>query len=128
MLKEICEQPKALRDTLHSRCKDGVLAFPAQIENLLVHCKHLLITGCGTAYHAAMVASYVIEQVAGLPVEVLVASELRYRRHIQKEGEVCLLISQSGENRRYHSIPQALEGAWDSDHCPDQCGGLYAQP
>ncbi len=97
MLKEICEQPKALRDTLRSRCKDGVLAFPAQIENLLAHCKNLLITGCGTAYHAAMVASYVIEQVAGLPVEVLVASELRYRRHIQKEGEVCLLISQSGE-------------------------------
>ena len=97
MLKEICEQPKALRDTLRARYKDGSLSFPVQIENLLENCKHLLITGCGTAYHAAMVASYVIEQVAGLPVEVLVASELRYRPHIRKEGEVCLLISQSGE-------------------------------
>lgn len=97
MLKEICEQPKALRDTLRARYKDGSLSFPVQIENLLENCKHLLITGCGTAYHAAMVASYVIEQVAGLPVEVLVASELRYRPLIRKEGEVCLLISQSGE-------------------------------
>lgn len=97
MLKEICEQPKALHDTLRNRCKNGQLVFDAKIENLLVNAKHLLISGCGTAYHAAMVASYVIEQVAGIPVEVMVASELRYRPLIRKEGEVCILISQSGE-------------------------------
>ncbi|WP_332448445.1 glutamine--fructose-6-phosphate transaminase (isomerizing) [Sphaerochaeta sp.] len=97
MLKEICEQPKALRDTLRSRLKDGNVSFPTQVETLLKGASHLLITGCGTAYHAGMVASYVIEQVAGVPVEVTVASELRYRVHIRKEGEVCILISQSGE-------------------------------
>ena len=97
MLKEICEQPKALRDTLRTRYKEDVLAFPEGVETLLKGAKHLLITGCGTAYHAGMVASYVIEQVASIPVEVVVASELRYRPHVKKEGEVCLLISQSGE-------------------------------
>nr|WP_321299243.1 glutamine--fructose-6-phosphate transaminase (isomerizing) [uncultured Sphaerochaeta sp.] len=97
MLKEICEQPKALRDTLRTRYKEDVLAFPEGVETLLKGAKHLLITGCGTAYHAGMVASYVVEQVASIPVEVVVASELRYRPHVKKEGEVCLLISQSGE-------------------------------
>lgn len=127
MLKEICEQPKALRDTLRARYKDGSLSFPVQIENLLENCKHLLITGCGTAYHAAMVASYVIEQVAGLPVEVLVASELRYRPHIRKEGEVCLLNQPERRNRRYHCISSFVEGAGYSDDRPDECSGLYAQ-
>ncbi len=97
MLKEICEQPKALKDTLRTRYKEDALAFPEGVETLLKGAKHLLITGCGTAYHAGMVASYVIEQVASIPVEVVVASELRYRPHVKKEGEVCLLISQSGE-------------------------------
>ncbi|MEA4861509.1 MAG: glutamine--fructose-6-phosphate transaminase (isomerizing) [Sphaerochaeta sp.] len=97
MLKEICEQPKALRDTLRARLKEEGLVFPQGVETLLKSAKHLLVTGCGTAYHAGMVASYVIEQVASIPVEVVIASELRYRPHIKKEGEVCLLISQSGE-------------------------------
>jgi glucosamine--fructose-6-phosphate aminotransferase (isomerizing) len=97
MLKEICEQPKALKDTLRARFKEEGLVFPQGVEALLKGAKHLLITGCGTAYHAGMVASYVIEQVASIPVEVVIASELRYRPLIKKEGEVCLLISQSGE-------------------------------
>ena len=97
MLKEICEQPKALRDTLRARLKEEGLVFPQGVETLLKGAKNLLVTGCGTAYHAGMVASYVIEQVASIPVEVVIASELRYRPHIKKEGEVCLLISQSGE-------------------------------
>ena len=97
MLKEICEQPKALKDTLRTRYKEESLVFPDGVEALLKGAKHLLITGCGTAYHAGMVASYVLEQVASIPVEVVIASELRYRPHIKKEGEVCILISQSGE-------------------------------
>ena len=98
MLKEICEQPKALGDTLRPKLdKQGKLVFPPDIESLIKGASHLLITGCGTAYHAAMVASYVIEQVASIPVEVVIASELRYKHHIRKEGEVCILISQSGE-------------------------------
>ncbi len=98
MLKEICEQPKALGDTLrHKLDKQGNLVFPQDIETMIKGAKHLLITGCGTAYHAAMVASYVIEQVASVPVEVVIASELRYKTHIRKEDEICILISQSGE-------------------------------
>lgn len=97
MLKEIFEQPKALRDTLNARIKDGNLQFNKKVEELLLDCNHLIITGCGTAYHAGMVAKYVIEQIARIPVEVDVASELRYRNPLYKEGDVCILISQSGE-------------------------------
>ncbi len=98
MLKEICEQPKALGETLRPKLdkQGGKLVFPPDIESLVKGASHLLITGCGTAYHAAMVASYVIEQVASVPVEVVIASELRYKRHIRKESEICILISQSG--------------------------------
>ncbi len=97
MLKEICEQPKALKDTLRARLSEAHLTFPDSVDTLLKHAKHIIITGCGTAYHAAMVASYVIEQVAAVPVEVVIASELRYKCSVRKEGEICILISQSGE-------------------------------
>jgi glucosamine--fructose-6-phosphate aminotransferase (isomerizing) len=97
MLKEIFEQPKALHDTLFSRIKDGKIVLNPKIQEALVNCTHLLITGCGTAYHAGMVAKYVIEHFAMVSVEVDIASELRYRTPMCKAGDVCILISQSGE-------------------------------
>lgn len=97
MLKEIFEQPKALHDTLFSRINEGKIALNTKIQEALSHCDHLLITGCGTAYHAGMVAKYVIEHFAKVRVEVDVASELRYRTPLCKAGDVAILISQSGE-------------------------------
>jgi glucosamine--fructose-6-phosphate aminotransferase (isomerizing) len=97
MLKEIFEQPKALLDTLSSRIKDGKVRLAPDIDALLGSCSRLLVVGCGSAYHAGMVAKYVIERFARVPVEVDVASEMRYRTPLCGAGDVCLLISQSGE-------------------------------
>ena len=97
MLKEIFEQPKALHDTLASRIKGGEIHLAPAIDALLQKCTHLLIVGCGSAYHAGMVAKYVIEHFAKISVEVDVASEMRYRTPLCRQGDVCILISQSGE-------------------------------
>jgi glucosamine--fructose-6-phosphate aminotransferase (isomerizing) len=97
MLKEIFEQPKALQDTLASRIKDGEIHLAPEIDALLQKCTRLLIVGCGSAYHAGMVAKYVIEHFAKINVEVDVASEMRYRTPLCHQGDVCIVISQSGE-------------------------------
>ncbi len=110
MLKEIFEQPKALRDTLNSRIKDTKIVINPKIQEALVNCTNLLITGCGTAYHAGMVAKYVIEHFAMVRVEVDIASELRYRTPMCKEGDVCILISQSGETADTLASLRLLKG------------------
>jgi glucosamine--fructose-6-phosphate aminotransferase (isomerizing) len=97
MLKEIFEQPKALQDTLSSRVKAGKIHLDPKIDALLQGCSHLLIVGCGSAFHAGMVAKYVIEHFAKISVEVDVASEMRYRTPLCGQGDVCIVISQSGE-------------------------------
>jgi glucosamine--fructose-6-phosphate aminotransferase (isomerizing) len=97
MLKEIFEQPKALQDTLSSRVKAGKIHLDPKIDALLQDCSHLLIVGCGSAFHAGMVAKYVIEHFAKISVEVDVASEMRYRTPLCGQGDVCIVISQSGE-------------------------------
>jgi len=101
MLKEIYEQPRALRDTLSGRIsKDGshvildeVKITPEEIKSL----KKIFITACGTAYHAGLVGKYIIEKLVRLPVEVDIASEFRYRHPIIEPGSLVIVISQSGE-------------------------------
>ncbi|MFX4263708.1 glutamine--fructose-6-phosphate transaminase (isomerizing) [Pelotomaculum propionicicum] len=101
MLKEIHEQPKALRDTFSGRIAadnsrvilDEVKITPEQIRGL----KKVFITACGTAYHAGFVGKYVIERLVRLPVEVDIASEFRYRQPIIEPGTLVIIISQSGE-------------------------------
>lgn len=101
MLKEIHEQPKALRNTLSGRIApdnsrvnlDEVKITPEEIRGL----KKIFITACGTAYHAGFVGKYVIEKIARLPVEVDIASEFRYRNPIIEPGTLVIIISQSGE-------------------------------
>ncbi len=101
MLKEIYEQPKAIRDTLMDRIsEDGKkvvfeeLAWePADVQSI----NRILITACGTAYHSGLVAKYCIEQLARIPVEVDIASEYRYRHPLTDENTLCIAISQSGE-------------------------------
>jgi glucosamine--fructose-6-phosphate aminotransferase (isomerizing) len=97
MLKEIFEQPKALHDTLASRVKAGKIHLDPKIDAMLQDCSHLMIVGCGSAFHAGMVAKYVIEHFAKISVEVDVASEMRYRTPLCGQGDVCIVISQSGE-------------------------------
>ncbi|MGB9803285.1 glutamine--fructose-6-phosphate transaminase (isomerizing) [Desulfofundulus sp.] len=101
MLKEIHEQPRALRDTLKGRLAGDdsavVLKELALDEEKLKNLRKIFITACGTAYHAGLVGKYVIEQLARIPVEVDIASEFRYRQPIIDEGTLVIVISQSGE-------------------------------
>ncbi len=101
MLKEIYEQPKAVRDTLRGRVsKDSdkvtfdELNWTAETFKDL---KKIFIVACGTAYHAGIVGKYYIEKMARIPVEVDIASEFRYRDSIIDEHCMCIVVSQSGE-------------------------------
>ncbi|MQL51280.1 glutamine--fructose-6-phosphate transaminase (isomerizing), partial [Desulfofundulus thermobenzoicus] len=101
MLKEIHEQPRALRDTLKGRLSDDgsrvVLRELHMDEQKLKDLRRIFITACGTAYHAGLVGKYVLEQLARIPVEVDIASEFRYRRPLIEPGSLVVVISQSGE-------------------------------
>lgn len=99
MMKEIHEQPAAVRDTLSPRIKEGRIdlsELELDEENIR-KVKRLYIVGCGSAYHVGVAARYVFESLARLPVEVDVASEFRYRNPVLEENSLALIISQSGE-------------------------------
>lgn len=96
MLKEICEQPFVLEQTYKARVYGDKLDLNG-IVDVVKDIKRLVIVGCGTAYHAAVVAKYAIEKYARIRVDVDVASEFRYRDPIVTEDDLCLVISQSGE-------------------------------
>ena len=101
MLKEIYEQPSVIRDTFRGRLlSDQGLIKMAGIEdnlNKFINAKRIIIAACGTSWHAGLVAEYMIEEFARIPVEVEYASEFRYRNPIINEDDVVIAISQSGE-------------------------------
>lgn len=102
LLKEIMEQPKSLKETLRGRVdlKEGMvrLGGPGLNEKELRKIKHLVIVGCGTAYNAGLLAAYYIEQFTPeINVEVVIASEYRYRQSYIPKDSVALIVSQSGE-------------------------------
>ena len=99
MMKEIYEQPKAVDDTLRSLIKgDRVALTDAGItDEVLKKIENITIVACGSAYHAGVVAQYVIEDMARIPVRVELASEFRYRTPILEEKTLVIVISQSGE-------------------------------
>ncbi len=101
MLKEIFEQPESLRNTMRGRLlfADGSAKLAGLDSNRLElrNLNRIIITACGTSYYAGMVGEYLIEDLAGVPVEVEYASEFRYRNPIIKPGTLVLVISQSGE-------------------------------
>ncbi len=100
MLKEIYEQPKALRDTVHPRISDGLPCFELQDdipEDFWKQFEAVTIVACGTAMHAGMLGKALIEKLARIPVECDIASEFRYRDPILTPRTLVLLISQSGE-------------------------------
>ena len=100
MLKEIFEQPQAIRDTLESRItKDTVLssAFGHKAKDIFKKTKHVQIIACGTSYNAGLVAKYWLEDIAKIPTHIEVASEYRYRNPIILDDTLFVTISQSGE-------------------------------
>jgi glucosamine--fructose-6-phosphate aminotransferase (isomerizing) len=99
MLKEINEQPKAVADTLLGRIQDNqiVLDDLKFDVNVLKNIDKIIITACGTAYHAGLIAKYAIERWTRIPCEVELASEFRYRDPVLNEKILIIAISQSGE-------------------------------
>ena len=101
MLKEIFEQPQAIRDTLRGRLlsNEGKITLSSlrDHENKFLKAKRILIVACGTSWHAGLVAEYLIEKFTRIPVEVEYASEFRYRDPIIFQDDIIIAISQSGE-------------------------------
>ncbi|HWR99588.1 MAG TPA: glutamine--fructose-6-phosphate transaminase (isomerizing) [Prolixibacteraceae bacterium] len=101
MLKEIFEQPKTIEDTFRGRVSADrnsiVLGGLMDVFPRLVKAKRIILIGCGTSWHAALVGEYLIETYARIPVEVEYASEFRYRNPILSSDDVVIAISQSGE-------------------------------
>ncbi|MBQ0110475.1 MAG: glutamine--fructose-6-phosphate transaminase (isomerizing) [Oscillospiraceae bacterium] len=99
MLKEIMEEPEALRKTIEPRIKNGEVYFEGlkltkeKVKNI----KRIVITACGSAYHTGIVAKYMFEEILRIPVEVDLASEFRYRNPIVNSEDLVIIISQSGE-------------------------------
>ena len=101
MLKEIYEQPQAIRDTFRGRMrvKEGIIKMAGVDDHIdkFINAKRLVILACGTSWHAGLVAEYIIEELVRIPVEVEYASEFRYRNPVIEKGDIVIAISQSGE-------------------------------
>ena len=101
MLKEIFEQPQAIKDTYRGRLlvHDGLVKMSGVEDNLekFLNAQKITIVACGTSWHAGLVAEYIFENLARIPVEVEYASEFRYRNPIVTDKDVVIAISQSGE-------------------------------
>jgi glucosamine--fructose-6-phosphate aminotransferase (isomerizing) len=100
MLKEIFEQPEALQKTLTGCIGDNKILpeiFGAKAPQIFVKTRQVQIVACGTSYHAALVARYWLEEIAGIPCQVEIASEFRYRKAVVAPNTLFITISQSGE-------------------------------
>jgi len=101
MLKEISEQPESLRNVMRGRLLeetgDARLGGITLSDEELAKIRRIVITACGTSWHAALIGEYMLEELAGIPVEVEYASEFRYRSPVLEDGTLVLAISQSGE-------------------------------
>ena len=101
MLKEIFEQPNAIKDTYRGRLliNEGIVKMAGVEDNMgkFLNANRVIIIACGTSWHAGLVAEYIIEDLVRIPVEVEYASEFRYRNPVINEKDVVIAISQSGE-------------------------------
>ena len=101
MLKEIHEQPKAITDTYRGRLlrNEAIIKMAGVEDNMkkFLNANRIIIVACGTSWHAGLVAEYIFEDLARIPVEVEYASEFRYRNPVIRENDVLIAISQSGE-------------------------------
>ncbi len=101
MLKEIYEQPRAILDTYRGRLRasQGIIKMAGVDQNIekFLNANRIIIVACGTSWHAGLVAEYIFEDLARIPVEVEYASEFRYRNPVITEKDIVIAISQSGE-------------------------------
>ena len=98
MMKEIHEEPRAVRDTISPHIRSGAIRFDEiDLDSLMAGIDRIRIIACGTALHAGMVGKYLIEKMARIPVETDFASEFRYRDPIVTDTTLVIIISQSGE-------------------------------
>ncbi|MEK7251031.1 MAG: glutamine--fructose-6-phosphate transaminase (isomerizing) [Bacteroidota bacterium] len=101
MLKEIHEQPETIRNAMRGRLQveegNVVLGGLREVKDKLVNARRIVITACGTSWHAGLVGEYLFEELARIPTEVEYASEFRYRNPVIHHDDVVFLISQSGE-------------------------------
>ena len=99
MLKEIHEQPKVVRDTIHSVLQNGKISFESigLTDEEMRNIQQIYIIACGSAYHVGMAAQYVLEELTSLQVRVELASEFRYRTMTLAKNSLAIIISQSGE-------------------------------
>ena len=101
MLKEIHEQPETIRNAMRGRLQveegNVVLGGLREVRERLINARRIILVGCGTSWHAGLVGEYMLEKIAGIPVEVEYASEFRYRDPVLTRNDVVFLISQSGE-------------------------------
>jgi glucosamine--fructose-6-phosphate aminotransferase (isomerizing) len=101
MLKEIMEQPESLADSMRGRLDPGsgevILGGIRDVARQMTHARRVILTACGTAWHAGLVGEFLFEDLARIPTEVEYASEFRYRNPIVDEGTLVIVISQSGE-------------------------------
>lgn len=101
MLKEIHEQPRAITDTFRGRLlrEEGIIKMAGVEDNMkkFLNADRIIIVACGTSWHAGLVAEYIFEEFARIPVEVEYASEFRYRNPVITEKDIIIAISQSGE-------------------------------
>jgi glutamine---fructose-6-phosphate transaminase (isomerizing) len=101
MQKEIYEQPRSIRDSMRGRLhpEKGIISLGGirEYEQKLINAKRIIITACGTSWHAGLVGEYLFEDLARIPVEVEYSSEFRYRNPIISEDDTLIAISQSGE-------------------------------
>jgi glucosamine--fructose-6-phosphate aminotransferase (isomerizing) len=139
MLKEIHEQPETLRNTMRGRLslEDATAVFgglkltPQQLRSV----RRIVLTGCGTSWHAGLVGEYLIEEFARIPVEVEYASELRYRNPPLEEGTLLFAITQSGETadtlaalremKRMGHMTLAISNVVGSSIAKEAGGGIY---
>lgn len=133
-LKEIFEQPEVIQNAFKSRFNDlyGTAVFE-EIDVDLSAVENVLIIGCGTSYHAGLIASYMIEDLARVPVRIEIASEFRYRNPVVLDGTLVIAVSQSGETADTLAAMRELQArgvkvlsicnvqgstlARESDHC-----------
>ncbi len=95
MLKEIFEQPEAIRNALRGRLKEGLIKLTLNID--ISNLRRVVIVGCGTSWHSGLIGKYLLERLVGIPVEVNYSSEFRYSNPLVGKSDLVIVISQSGE-------------------------------
>jgi len=95
MLKEIFEQPEAITNTIRGRIKNNKIKLSVNLNTNLI--KRVVLIGCGTSWHSALIGKYLWEKILSIPVEVDYASEFRYRNPVINKNDIAIVISQSGE-------------------------------